>query len=170
MKMKLPGMADSALNMTPMIDIVFQLILFFLLSLKFKSLDYRFEAMLPKDRGPSRDFAIPPEIHSLDVSLFRLDEADPARARTKVKFAGAEWIVPAGATPDERDAIFASLGAKLRAVKAVAGADRGEIKTPRPTGGSVPHGDVMKVLDTFFDAQIHDVLFEGAASPLPRRN
>lgn len=44
--------ANTELNMTPMIDIVFQLILFFLFNLRFKSIDFRIDSMLPKDRGP----------------------------------------------------------------------------------------------------------------------
>ncbi len=41
--------AATELNMTPMIDVVFQLIVFFLLSLKFTTLDQRIENMLPQD-------------------------------------------------------------------------------------------------------------------------
>ena len=51
MAVKIPATDDAGLNMTPMIDIVFQLILFFLFNLRFKSLDYRIESTLPKDRG-----------------------------------------------------------------------------------------------------------------------
>ena len=38
-------------NMTPMIDVVFQLLIFFLVNMKFKTLDMKIEAFLPKDRG-----------------------------------------------------------------------------------------------------------------------
>ena len=51
MSLKIQPAADTSLNMTPMIDIVFQLILFFLFNLRFKSLDWRIESTLPKDKG-----------------------------------------------------------------------------------------------------------------------
>jgi len=44
MALKLERTPNTQLNMTPMIDIVFQLILFFLFSIHFKSLDYRIES------------------------------------------------------------------------------------------------------------------------------
>ena len=78
-------MPDSGLNMTPMIDIVFQLILFFLFNLRFKSLDYRIESSLPKDRGLIDSPSPVPELPHIKVTLFRLDGEDPTKARTKLK-------------------------------------------------------------------------------------
>jgi hypothetical protein len=170
MKMRLPGMADSSLNMTPMIDIVFQLILFFLLNLRFKSLDYRFEAQLPKDHGVNVDYRNVEQPPKLTVSLFRLDDADPEHARTKIKFAGAEWVLPAHGTYEERETTFASLRRKISEVSKATALVEGVIKTPAPTGACVPHGDVMKVLDTFMELELSQVQFEGTASPLPRRH
>ena len=40
-----------ALNLTSMIDVVFQLIIFFMCAMKFKTLEKKIEAFLPKDRG-----------------------------------------------------------------------------------------------------------------------
>ena len=165
----MPTMDDVSLNMTPMIDIVFQLILFFLFSLKFKSLDYRFESQLPKDLGELKTPRIPEDHPRLTVSLFRVDEIDAAKARTKMKFAGSEWTIPDVASYEDRDRTFAALRARISEVRAATRIAEGEIKTPLPSGSSVPHADVMKVLDTFIDAEINDVKFEGAPSPLPRR-
>jgi Biopolymer transport protein ExbD/TolR len=39
------------INLTPMIDVVFQLIIFFMCAMKFKTLERKIEAYLPKDRG-----------------------------------------------------------------------------------------------------------------------
>ena len=39
------------INLTPMIDVVFQLIIFFMCAMKFKTLEKKIEAFLPKDRG-----------------------------------------------------------------------------------------------------------------------
>lgn len=166
----MPTMDDSVLNMTPMIDIVFQLILFFLLSLKFKSLDFRFDSELPKGIGFQKTSlpAEPPP--RLSVALYRLDEIDPAKARTKMKFAGSEWIVPDVASYDERDKTFAALRERLKQVSRATSIVAGEIKTPLPSGAAVPHADVMKVLDAFIEAEIADVKFQGAPSPVPGRH
>ena len=40
------------LNMTPMIDIVFQLLIFFMLTLQFKEVEGKLMSVLPKDKGP----------------------------------------------------------------------------------------------------------------------
>ena len=42
---------EAEMDMTPMIDIVFQLLIFFLLSAKFISLEGQLSSYLPKDRG-----------------------------------------------------------------------------------------------------------------------
>ena len=160
---------NAQLNMTPMIDIVFQLILFFLFSLKFKSLDFRIEATLPKDRGG----AISPPVEiapHMKASLFRVSAENPDLARTRVRMAGQEWILPPP-TPGseaERDRVLADLAARMVSLRSAADG-KGEIDTPAPTGGLVPHGDVMSVLDAFLVAKITEVDFQGAASPMPRR-
>ncbi len=161
--------AESGLNMTPMIDIVFQLILFFLFNLRFKSLDYRIETELPHgygtDHGPVVD--VPPHVKA---SLARLDAEDPSKARTRIRLGGSEWIVPdvARASDDERERVFASLGRRIAALHAsVAGP--GEIDTPAPWGGLVPHADVVKVIDSFLGAGVTQVDFVGAAPPVPAR-
>ena len=83
---------QAQLNMTPMIDIVFQLILFFLFSLKFKSLDFRIEAQMPKNLGEIRSTPVDIPPH-LKASLFRVGAEDIDQARTKVRMAGREWIL-----------------------------------------------------------------------------
>lgn len=169
MKTAMPPMDDSVLNMTPMIDIVFQLILFFLFSLKFSGLDYRFDSQLPRGLGQDIAPVIKEITPKLSVALYRLDEIDSAKARTKVKFAGSEWIVADAASYEEREKSFASLREKIEQVSHATSVIEGEIKTPPPSGYSVPHADVMKILDTFIEAKITDVKFEGAPSPLPRK-
>ena len=64
---------DLELNMTPMIDIVFQLIVFFMLQLKFKEIDRQIDSNLPRDRGPvASNFVTPPlsiEVHAARLEL-----------------------------------------------------------------------------------------------------
>jgi biopolymer transport protein ExbD len=178
MGLKLPKTDDSSLNMTPMIDIVFQLILFFLFNLRFKSLDYRIETALPKDRGLAATPQIVQDIPSIKVTLFR-ENADSADAFTKIKVAGGNPILmpPVKWTRDKKldTEIENTLDARYEVVKAQihalfkANADlKGEIECPPPKGPAVPHSDVIRVLDCFLQVGVKEVNFVGQAFPLPK--
>lgn len=179
MPIKLPKTDEATLNMTPMIDITFQLILFFLLNLKFKTLDYRIESNLPKDRGIEATPQFVTPIPSIKIALFRLDAEDPSKARTKIKIAGGneiilpnvQWTGSRGTDmkyEDDRDKRFANVVAKIKELKGAAPELKGEIDTPRPSGEAVPHADVMRILDCFIQSGVTEVNFVGAPSPLPK--
>ena len=181
MAMKLPAQADSVLNMTPMIDIVFQLILFFLLNLRFKSLDYRIETQLPRDRGIQATNQIVEDIPSIKVSLFRQNEDDPTRASTKIKIDGRYekifgpyvWSTSGDrkhdqAVEDLRDQQFKEITAIIATQFRANSKLKGEIEAPPPKGASVPHGDIMRVLGCFLEAGVAEVNFGGAPAPLPK--
>lgn len=167
MKTPTASAPDSSLNMTPMIDIVFQLILFFLLNLRFKTLDFRLENQLPKNWGPNFGPPIDPTPH-LRATLVRLDPDAPLRSRTKLRLAGQEWVLPDVARPDDpaREATFRAIESRMSALHASLGA-AGEIDCPAPTGTLIPHGDVIRVLDAFITAGMTQVDFQGARAPLP---
>jgi hypothetical protein len=179
MGVKLPSQADSVLNMTPMIDIVFQLILFFLLNLRFKSLDYRIETQLPRDRGIQATNQIVEDIPSIKVLLFRLNEDDPSKASTKIKVGGTPerifgpyvWTGERKhdqAVEDLRDSQFREITALIGGLFKQNPKLKGEIETPPPKGASVPHGDIMRVLGCFLEAGVAEVNFGGAPAPLPK--
>src|SRR5438552_3818667 len=94
MALKIPPSADQGMNMTPCIDIVFQLILFFLFNLRFKSMEYRIESSLPKDRGLEATPQIVTPIPSVKVSLFRIDADQKDKAYTKIKVGDYTQILP----------------------------------------------------------------------------
>jgi hypothetical protein len=168
--MKLPATQDSGLNMTPMIDIVFQLILFFLFNLRFKSLDWRIESNLPLKEGIQPNPRPEDILPHIRLALVRLDVEDPLRARTKLKLAGSEWVLPAAIPANEaaRETLFRTVEERIRSL-ALTIRGPGEIDCPMPSGGSVPHADVVRAIDAFLAAGITDVKFEGARSPLPKR-
>ncbi len=58
---------EAEMQMTPMIDIVFQLLIFFLLSAKFIALEGQLSSYLPKDRGLQSSFS---QIDLANVSFF----------------------------------------------------------------------------------------------------
>lgn len=57
----------AEMSMTPMIDITFQLLIFFMLGVKFKLLEQKLNSYLPKDTGPNStpppDEVLPTSIH-----------------------------------------------------------------------------------------------------------
>ena len=179
MAMKIPKGDDSILNMTPMIDIVFQLILFFLFSLKFRSQEYRIESTLPKDRGIQATPQLVTDIPSIKVSLFRMNAETPLKAFTKIKLAGSEILMPPyqwdsssktkdTETEDDRDRRYAAITQKIKDLFGSNKELKGEIETPRPFGDAVPHADVMRILDCFVAAGVKDVNFVGTPAPLPK--
>jgi hypothetical protein len=175
---------ETALNMTPMIDVCFQLIVFFMLTLKFKSIDKRFETELPRV-GPRPDVVCLPTVQPITVKLFRRDvEQAPERHFTRVRVGETTTVdLPRGPWPRdgagesarlaEEDARFADVSRAIAAAWAGqqrAATVRGEIKTPPPSGQLVPHGDVLRVLDAFFEAGLVQVDFEGAPPPVGTRD
>ena len=184
MPMELPEPEDTELNMTPMIDIVFQLIIFFLLSLKFKTIDRRIESMLPKDRGLAPTPTFPEDFLKVKIKLFRRDMKDKEKAHTIIKIDNDRQIYKLprawkGRLKELRDSPerVKKYDKVMRTVKSVVqrkmkahGGNpeevKGEIVAPPPKGGAVPHGDIIQVLDIFLDLDMIDVVFEGAATPL----
>jgi len=183
MQISLNDPDETELNMTPMIDIVFQLIVFFLLSLKFKSVDERIESMLPKTQGTNVTPVFVPDEDLIKLKVFRREGDTPEKAYTLVKVDNAEqfrlpvgWRGRAKESPERvrrYGGVLAAIGAvidrRLQAYGGGAGVVKGEIKAPPPRGGSVPHGDVVALLDLFMAHGLTDVNFEGQAAPLTSR-
>jgi biopolymer transport protein ExbD len=172
---------DTVLNMTPMIDICFQLVTFLMLTLEFKSIDKRFETLLPGNGQQPTPAHIEPVQH-VTVRLFRKNLDRPVAEqftrvrvgeRLTVDLPPGPW--PAAADAEEARRLASEVG--YRRVAQAIGASwdaqernarvRGEIRTPFPEGQAVPHGDVMLALDAFLEAGLTNVDFEGAAAPLP---
>ena len=167
MPLKIEKMSESELNMTPMIDIVFQLILFFLFNLRFKSIDFRIDSMLPKDKGVEITDVILPPSPRIAVDLFRTEADDPVKARTHVKLGARRWVLPE-VTADRaaRDAAFAEIAGAIVALRGDSGMP-GTIRTPLPSGAYVPHADAIGVMDAFLMAEVKDVAFDGVRYPEP---
>jgi hypothetical protein len=171
MDTRLPETEDTQLNMTPMIDVVFQLVTFFLLTLRFTAPEERIDASLPRHVGISRS----PEFHdrvSLKVKLFRVNPTDPERAFTRVRV-GNTWTLDVPSRGDGVESAWRSVSEEIRSQHGrIAGGGpgggapvHGAIAVPPPHGGLVPHGDVVRVLDAFLLAHLEDVSFEGTHAP-----
>jgi Biopolymer transport protein ExbD/TolR len=172
---------DTSLNMTPMIDVVFQLMLFFLLTLRFSTPQDRIESQLPKNVGPRPTPQVPVDVENVKVKLFRVNKTDADEAHTKIRVGNhweialpkGRWTGDAARDADllaRHDEVFRTLAAKIAEEWSNRGRDpdvRGEIAAPPPDGPAVPHGDVVRVLDSFLAVGLTQVAFEGARAPLP---
>ena len=67
---------ESAIDMTPMIDVIFQLMIFFMCTIKFKALDGKLMSYLPKDRGLKPDIITQPPLDEVRIKLL-YDNASP---------------------------------------------------------------------------------------------
>ena len=161
----LPVDGDLEMNMTPMIDIVFQLIVFFMLQLKFKEIDRQIDSNLPRDRGPvASNFVTPPLSIEVHAARRGLEGGEVPVTRLRIG-RSHEILLPdaLAGDPGERAAALDRLRRVLRekALLAEAGTE-GHLYARPPTGGLIPHGDAMAVVDAFLAAGITDVTFEGA--------
>jgi len=75
--------ARQDLEMTPMIDVIFQLIIFFMCSIHFKSLEGKLYSYLPKDKGMSSTTVTDPILEEVRIKLAYSASA-PLLTRIKV--------------------------------------------------------------------------------------
>jgi biopolymer transport protein ExbD len=61
--------ATEALNMTPMIDVVFQLLIFFMLTMQFKEVEGKLLSQLPKDKGLAPSHVLQPELQEVRIVI-----------------------------------------------------------------------------------------------------
>ena len=75
--------ASMESNMTPMIDVIFQLIIFFMCSIHFKSLEGKLYSYLPRDKGMSSTTVTDPILDEVRIKL-AYSESAPLLTRMKV--------------------------------------------------------------------------------------
>ena len=64
-----PEDKPDELNMTPMIDVVFQLLIFFMLSMHFKEVEGKLLSQLPKDKGLAPTHVLQPELQEIRIVI-----------------------------------------------------------------------------------------------------
>lgn len=89
---KPPEDVNMELNMTPMIDVIFQLIIFFMCSIHFKSLEGKLYSYLPRDKGMSNTSVTDPILDEVRIKL-AFSENSPLLTRIKVgdKDFASDW-------------------------------------------------------------------------------
>ncbi len=140
--------ARTTVNMTPMIDVTFQLIIVFLCSMKFRTLDMKIEAFLPKDVGLS---AANPTSEVETKLVVRLKWDKNAKDTQVIVLDNRLGSTATGET------IWKTLAARISDLHQKDPNIKGEIDA-QP---DVPHGHVMKALDSFLAAKMQNVVFKG---------
>jgi biopolymer transport protein ExbD len=177
--------AVPTLNLTPMIDVVFQLIIFFMCAMRFKTLEKKIEMSIPKTDGMRPDLTMPQD--------------DPVKVRVSLRQTETEGIprllllgeamrpelgrglhrlasLPKDAPEGRREADNArrkqrwerhfqpkldALEARLEHIASVEPGARFEVDA----GPKVLHAYVVGVLDTFLKAGIDKVDIRGTPPP-----
>ncbi len=162
---------EYKMEMTPMIDVVFLLLIFFLLTIKFKILEGKLSAYLPKDVGVNSSPAEPKEKVEITIHIVQ----PGAKVFAKGLHEGEPWSPnpPGSQAPDRR---FEFVGRELRyqiGPRKTEDIDtigrwlrdfyRKDSEAPatidcRP--GSV-YGDMVPVLDAAVEAGFTDITFVG---------
>jgi biopolymer transport protein ExbD len=75
---------EMKLDMTPMIDVIFQLLIFFMCSLKFKSLEGKLASYLPKDVGLQNSIVASPKLDEVRIKLIHDKSAPPQMMQTRI--------------------------------------------------------------------------------------
>jgi len=149
-------------DMTPMIDVVFQLLIFFLVSMKFKTLDMKIDAFLPTDKGLAKTITKIEEKPKAVAVLKR----QKGQKFTRIKFQNVEI----GRTDTTKNATagWARLTEKAKSIRSnfqAAGGDPEEVSGEVDAARMVPTGDVVRAVDAFIAAGITNVTFVGTPPP-----
>jgi biopolymer transport protein ExbD len=145
------GDEEVRLSITPLIDVTFLLLIFFMCAMKFKTLERKVAAFLPKDRGLAKTKIKLEEKQKIQVELKRTKE----ETETRVKLLDAQIGID--------DEGFRLLDERVRAIHSSQGNEEtpGEIHA----WAWVPHEDVIRAIDSFMKAGITDITFVGAPPP-----
>ncbi len=159
---------ESKLEMTPMIDVTFLLLIFFMCTLKFKSLEGKLAAYLPKDVGVNSSDAEPIEKVEIVCKVLkegrrvepRKDKSEPAVewdgvAGTRYEYEGREMIYGIGPK------ITTDLEEIARTLKRIHENDPERPATIDARKGTV-YADVVGLLDAAMNANFTDVTFVGS--------
>lgn len=153
-KRNLGDQKEIRLQLTSMIDVTFLLLIFFMLTMKFKTLERKLAAFLPKDKGLAQTKVKIEPVPTIKVELQR-KVSDTA---TRVTLNGQD------------------LGADEAGFEALTRHIQGIANDLRATGAKempgeifaweeVPHRHVMKAIDAFMAAKIRDITFVGTEEP-----
>ena len=160
---RLKDIAEEEFNMemTPMIDVTFLLLIFFLCTIKFKTLEGKLSAYLPKDVGVNTTQAEPKEKVEIKIQVVKEgerrdpnDTSKPWKGEGRFEYIGREQSYHVGPRRAK------NLDDLLDKLTSMYKADPERPTTIAPYPGTV-YGDVVPVLDRAIEAGFTDITFVG---------
>ncbi len=153
-------------EMTPMIDVVFLLLIFFIVTLKFKTLEGRLDAALPKDRGTATQQTDEIEKVDIVIRVARKGELvpDPATKTTSYPQGRLKHYVNRVVRYEVGSNSFTDLRKLSKYLDGFSKTQKQRDETPvslDPRKGSV-YGDVVKVLDVVISKGFTKIAFAGS--------
>jgi len=165
----LPADDEFRTDMTPMIDVVFLLIVFFL-CIEFKVLEARLDAFLPTDRGSQPRSVQPKE--QLVVRVHVAEEGREARDRGRpgrYRLVGHRVRVEVGAVPCPDLAACETELRRLARDPAMQVPDANQGLRPMPLVvegfAGTRYDDIARTADLCRAAGFHDITFGGGVAP-----
>ncbi len=165
MRTKPSDYTDKAeMEMTPMIDVTFLLLIFFICTLKFKTLEGRLAAYLPKDVGLGTQQSVPPD--DIEVQLTVITPGTRLEPR-----GGAPWSELPGTRytfAADREITY-HVGPRRYSKLSQVAERLSELHQAAPQrkavlapGAGIVHDEVVKVLDRVLNSGISEVRLQGA--------
>jgi biopolymer transport protein ExbD len=145
------GDEEVKLSITPLIDVTFLLLIFFMCAMKFKTLERKVAAFLPKDRGLAKTKIKLEEKAKIQVELKRTKE----ETQTRIKLLDAQIGVD--------DEGFRILDERIKQIRNSQGNE--DLPGELHAWAWVPHSDVIRAIDSFMAAGISEITFIGAPPP-----
>ena len=145
---------EVEMNMTPMIDVTFQLLIFFIVTLKFRLLEKKLSSHLPTDFGTN---ASPEQIDEKFITVklkqpSKTEDPRPIRERKTRFYIETEKITGSSLTD-----VFKQIESRLGTFRGLEKDAKGKIEA----GPGVPHGLVVKVLDLYHRTKYNQITFVG---------
>lgn len=153
MAKKNPAEEEVEMNMTPMIDVTFQLLIFFIVTMKFRTLEKKLDSYLPTDFGTNVSPQLVDELF-ITVKLKQPLGSGPLLERETRYYVETEEISGSEAE------IFKKIQNKIDSFRRANKDAKGKIEA----GVGVPHYRVVSVLDLFHKTDYETITFVGLAA------
>lgn len=137
------------LPMTPMIDVIFQLMIFFMCSIHFKSLEGKLYSYLPKDKGMNLTVVTDPILDEVRIALIFNESKPPLMTDIKI----GQHVIP------DMDALYDKLKAIWQDAVASATSPDRIIPFKIDAQPKIPVQAIVKVLDVCKKVGISKVEF-----------
>ena len=145
---------EVKMDMTPMIDVTFQLLIFFIITLKFKLLEKKLNSYLPTDFGTN---ATPQIVEEVFVTVRMVQKKGSKPGGNLIEQNTEFYFEQEKIRGDTEEEIHKKIYQKIKSFRDQQPDAKGKIAAAR----GVPHHHVVSVLDLFHKAKFETITFVG---------